>query len=221
MQISNETLSILKNFSAINSSLLLREGDIIHTISAGKNVFARAKVAEDFPSEVAIYDLPSLLGILTLGPDMDIQFGESSFHISKDNGSFEYFYADPNVLQPKAPDWPTKSPKTETLFTFQLTAQELQTIIKAAGIVEAKILSIVGDGNKVTINVGTPKISGTNTYKQVVGESDQEFTALLAFESLRVMPESYSINLSKRALHFSSESRDLQYWFALDPESKF
>lgn len=220
MQISSDTISILKNFSAINNMLLLREGNVIHTISAGSNVFARATVAEEFPKEVAIYDLPSLLGILTLTADMDVDFEENSMHISKDGGTFEYFYAEPEVMQPKIDKWPTKSPKTENVFSFSLTAQDLQTLTKSAGILDVKSMVIEGDGKTVTLKISDPKMVGSNSYRRTLGDTDKEFKAVVQFDNLRVIPDSYDLNLSTRALHFSSTTRDLQYWFALDPESK-
>ena len=53
MQISKETIDILKNFASINSNILIRKGKVLSTISTAKNIYARAEVAEDFPEEVA------------------------------------------------------------------------------------------------------------------------------------------------------------------------
>ena len=66
MQISKETIDILKNFAGVNSNILIRKGKTLATISTAKNIFAKADVAEDFPEEVAIYDLNSLLALLTV-----------------------------------------------------------------------------------------------------------------------------------------------------------
>ena len=78
MKISNDTLSVLKNFAGVNTNILIREGNVLSTISAGKNIFARATVAERFDREFAIYDLNSLLGLLTLMEDTDVAFGDES-----------------------------------------------------------------------------------------------------------------------------------------------
>jgi hypothetical protein len=98
MQISNETIQVLKNFAAINSNLMIRKGKTLSTISTAKNIFGKAEVAEEFPQEVAIYDLNSLLALLTLMENQNVEFGEKSLTISKDNGKFEYFYSAPNVI---------------------------------------------------------------------------------------------------------------------------
>ena len=98
MQISKETIDILKNFASINSNLMIRKGKTLSTISTGKNIFSKADVTEEFPLEVAIYDLNSLLALLTVMENQEVNFGEKSLTISKGNGKFEYFYASPSVI---------------------------------------------------------------------------------------------------------------------------
>jgi len=57
MQLSKETLNVIKNFSAINGSLMLKAGNKLATISEGKNVMAEVTITETFPSDFGIYDL--------------------------------------------------------------------------------------------------------------------------------------------------------------------
>ena len=44
MELSENTLSILKNFSGINQNLMIQNGQIIKTISEAKNVVSTAVV---------------------------------------------------------------------------------------------------------------------------------------------------------------------------------
>jgi len=220
MKISNETLQLLKNYASINSNILLREGNVFSTISAGSNIFARAEIAETFPKEVAIYDLNSLLALLTLADNQEVEFGDRSLTISKDGGEFEYFYSDASILLPRPDKWPTKPPSAESFFSFSVTAQEIQTIIKSASIVGALALSIVGDGTTVTLKVGDPKTPSSNSYKKVVGECDTVFDARLGFENLKIIPDQYTIGVGKKKfLHFKSETRNYQVWIALNQDS--
>ena len=57
MKLSNNTISVLKNFASINQNLVIKEGNEITTMSAMKNIVAKAEVEETFTYEVAIYDL--------------------------------------------------------------------------------------------------------------------------------------------------------------------
>ena len=66
MNLSNETVSVLKNFATINQNLVIKSGNSISTISAQKNIIAKATVKETFPKDFAIYDLNEFLAALSL-----------------------------------------------------------------------------------------------------------------------------------------------------------
>ena len=61
MKLSDNTLTVLKNFAGINNSILVKEGNRLRTISVAKNILAEADIKEDFPRDFAIYDLESVL----------------------------------------------------------------------------------------------------------------------------------------------------------------
>lgn len=216
MQISQQTIQILKNFAQINTNILVREGSELRTISTMKDTFAVAKVEENFPQEFAIYDLTSLLALLTLSEDQEIEFGELSLKIVKNNGEFEYFYADPSIIVFP----PNKDIKIEPHFSFSLTKEELVTITKAAAIVSAPFFSFVADKGKVTLSVGDPATPASNSYKKVVGEFDEDFNVKLPVSMLKVIPENYEVSLTKKKyVQFKNSERGLNYVFAADPKS--
>ena len=74
MKLDNKTLQILKNFSLINSSMRFKEGNTLTVVSSNKNILARANIAEGFPRQFAISDLPRLLGVLSLFDTPEIEF---------------------------------------------------------------------------------------------------------------------------------------------------
>lgn len=218
MKISNDTLSVLKNFAAVNTNLLVRQGNTLSTISTGKNIFARATVAETFDREFAIYDLNSLLGLLTLMEDTEVSFGDESITVSKDRSLFEYYYADPEIIV-GAPD---KQIEVDDFFSFDLSADDLSMIQKAAGITAAPMLSIVGDGTNATLTVGDPATPKSNSFKQVITDTDKTFKAHLQIENLKVLPGSYRVTLSeKKFMHLVNTSTDVKYWLALHQSSEF
>ena len=54
MKLSDSTLSLLKNFSSINQSILFKEGSKLRTISVMKNILAEATVSEEFARDFGI-----------------------------------------------------------------------------------------------------------------------------------------------------------------------
>ncbi|NBP01539.1 MAG: DNA polymerase [Proteobacteria bacterium] len=216
MQISNETIQFLKNFASINTNILVRKGKTISTISTAKNIFAKATVVEDFPVEVPIYDLNSLLALLTLMENQDVTFGDKSLTISKNGGKFEYFYSNPSVIV-SAPD---KNIELDNHFQFKLTAEDVQMIVKAAAITAAPTISVVCKHQQVILIVGDKKNDTANTYRKVIGPGIEDFECHIAVENFKIIPDAYSITVSKKKFfHFRHETKSLEYFIAMEPDS--
>jgi hypothetical protein len=216
MQISTETIQILKNFASINGNILIRKGKTLSTISTAKNIFAKATVAEDFPIEVAIYDLNSLLALLTLMENQNVDFGTKSLTISKDNGKFEYFYSNLNVIV-AAPD---KTIELDSYFEFKLSAEEVNMLMKAAAITGAPTISIVSADEKVVLVVGDKKNDTANTYRKTIGDAKNDFECHVAVENFKIIPGAYTVTVSKKKLlHFKNSAKELEYFIAMEPDS--
>ena len=99
MKLSDNTLTLLKNFAGINQSILVKQGNKLRTISIAKNILAEAEITEEFPREFAVYDLNQFLNGLSLHQDPDLDFTENSYiTIREGKRRVKYFYADPNVI---------------------------------------------------------------------------------------------------------------------------
>jgi hypothetical protein len=216
MQISNETIQILKNFAAINSNIMIRKGKTLSTISTAKNIFAKAEVVEDFPTEVAVYDLNSLLALLTLMENQNVEFGDKSLNISKDNGKFEYFYSSPTVIV-AAPD---KSIEIDNHYQFKLSSEDVNMIMKAAAITSSPTITISSKGDDVSLTIGDKKNDTANTYKKVIGKSEHSFDCHMAVENFKIFPDAYTVTISKKkAFHFQHATKVIEYFIAMEPDS--
>ncbi len=74
MKISENTISILRNFSDINANILFTPGKTLQTMSTMKNIMAKADVAEEFESEFGVYDLPEFLRSVELFEKPELKF---------------------------------------------------------------------------------------------------------------------------------------------------
>ena len=99
MKLSDKTLSLLKNFSSINESLLFKQGSKLRTMSVMKNILAEATITEEFPRDFGIYDLNQFLNGLSLHRDADLDFQNDSYvFIREGKNHSKYFFADPSVI---------------------------------------------------------------------------------------------------------------------------
>lgn len=217
MQISNETIQLLKNFAAINSNIIFRPGNKMVTMSTAKNIFASATVTETFPREVAIYDLNSLLALLTLNDKCEVEFHEESLKISRNGGDFEYFYSDPRLVTAPPAD---KSIEVDSLFQFKLSAEDVQTMQKAIAITASPNIFVTSKLNQVTLSIHDKKNAKANSYKKVIGPSFDDFNVFFGVDIFKIIPDAYTVTVSKKKfLHFKHETKNLEYWLACDPDS--
>ena len=65
MKLNQNTQNILKNFSEINTNILIKPGKQLNTISTMRNIFAKADIDEEFDTEFGIYDLNEFLEVVS------------------------------------------------------------------------------------------------------------------------------------------------------------
>ena len=225
MKISTKTIGLLQSFSQISSNLLVKAGNRLATRNTVNSIQARANVEETFPRQFAIYDLNQLLSLISVSQNPDIDFNEKNLTIRSENGGeLEYFYADESLVT--APS--ENAPALEDIYTFKLTAGDINTVIKTASIVSATMLNIISEKGKVTLTVNDPKNSTSHSYKLPLGENDQVFNVKMNIDSFKVVPDDYNVRVahavakSGKVLVFFFEclNRDLTYLIAADTTSK-
>lgn len=220
MKLSNNTITILKNFSNINQSILIRKGTKLSTMNILKNIYAEATVEENFPKEVAIYDLNEFLNGLSLHQDPDLDFTNDSYiSIKEGNRKVKYFCADPEVIF-APPDKEVNLPSKDVC--FQLEHSQLDKLLKAAAVYKLQDLAVVGEAGVIRLVVRDKSNDTSNEYSIVVGETDKEFTFNFKVENIKIIPGSYNVVISK-VLHaeFTNQKHNIRYFIALEPDSTF
>ena len=220
MKLSDETVSLLKNFSNINQSVLIKQGKKLRTISVMKNILAEATVEEDFPKDFAIYDLNQFLNGLFLHHNAELDFQNDQYVVIKSGKSrSKYFFADPNVIV-APPEKSINLPSEDVCFI--LDTKELDKLLKAAAIYQLPDLSAVGEAGVIKLVVRDKKNDTSNDFAVVVGETDSEFVFNFKVENIKVLPGTYEVVVSSKLLsRFTSTNHDLCYYVALEPDSTF
>ena len=220
MKLSDNTLTVLKNFAGINNSILVKEGKRLRTISVAKNILAEAEIKEDFPKDFAIYDLNQFLNGLSLHQDPDLDFKEDSYvTIREGKRRVKYFFADPNVIL-SPPEKEINLPTQDVC--FQLDSSTLEKLLKAAAVYQLPDLSAVGEAGVIKLVVRDKKNDTSNEFAIVVGETDKEFSFNFKVENIKIIPGAYNVVVSSKLLsEFKNTKYDLKYYIALEPDSTF
>ncbi len=220
MKLSDNTLTILKNFAGINNSILVKQGNQLRTISVAKNILAEAEIEENFPREFAIYDLNQFLNGLGLHQDPEMDFSPDSYlTIREGKRRVKYFYADPAVII-SPPEKEITLPSEDV--HFQLDSVALEKLLKAAAVYQLPDLSAVGEAGVVKLVVRDKKNDTSNEFAIVVGETDKQFVFNFRVENIKIIPGAYDVIVSSKLLsRFTNTQHDLKYFIALEPDSTF
>lgn len=214
MRLSKETFNILKNFSAINSNILIKPGNRIKTVSTGKNIFAEANVQEDFDTEVGIWDLNKFLGVISMFNNPDLEFHDKYVEISNGRSSVKYYYSEPSLLT--VPPKDVKMP--DVMFSFDLDEKDLNEILKASSILQVSNLNIVAKDGEIKIVVSDEKDDTSNSFSVTVNEdySGPDYIGSLDVSDIKFLPGSYKVELSKGIVsRFKHSTQDLSYYIAI------
>lgn len=219
MKISKETMDILKNFAAINMSILIREGKKIKTITPQKNVMAIATVEEEFPREFAIYDLNQFLGTASLFADAEFDFGEKSVTISSGSSKAKYMYAAKEAIV-FAPEKDIAMPQIEV--DFKMEEKALSSALKAASVMGLPHVTITGRDGKVFLTATDSGNDSTHQWEQEVGETASVFNLIYRLDLLKFLPRDYKVSVTAKLItKFESTKGDVVYFAAAETGSKF
>ena len=220
MKLSDSTLSLLKNFSTINQSILFKQGTKLRTISVMKNILAEATVSEEIPKDFGIYDLGQFLNGLSLHNSPELDFQEDNHVVIKEGRSrSKYFFADPQVIV-TPPEKEMTLPSEDV--SFELSTDQLDKLLKAAAIYQLPDLAVVGGNGVVKIVVRDKKNDTSNDFAITVGETDKQFSFNFKVENIKILPGNYEVVVSQKLLsRFKSKNQDLTYFIALEPDSTF
>ena len=187
MKLSDKTVNLLKNFSNINQSILIKEGKQLRTISVMKNILAEATIEEEFPKDFGIYDLNQFLNGLSLHQSAELDFQNENYVMIREGKSrSKYFFADPNVIV-TPPDKSINLPSEDVCFV--LDTKELDKLLKAAAVYQLPDLSAIGEAGVIKLVVRDKKNETSNDFSVVVGETTDEFVFNFKVENLKILPE--------------------------------
>ena len=220
MKINQNTLDILKNFSEINTNILIKPGTELSTISTMRNIFAKATIAEAFDSEFGIYDLNEFLAVVSSTNKPELKLEDKFMTISAEGSKskVKYFYSDPSVIV--SPTKEVNMPEADV--SFSLSEANLTQLQKMAAILKTPDLALEGTkGGDIVLKVCDKKNDTSNNFDIVVGENaTADYTFYFKVENMKMISGDYDVSVSSKSIsHFKNTKLPIEYWIALEPDS--
>ena len=222
MELSDNTLQVLKNFSTINQNVMFRQGNVLKTMSEARNVLASATLDAELPQDFGIYDLNEFIGVLGLVDTPRLKFESEYVTIGDSSGrtKIKYFFSPEDTLTTPSKD--VNMPDGEVKFT--LDEDTLNKIKRAASTLGHNELSISGKNGVLSLTVVENQNSTSNAFTiDIDGEfGDAEFTFVLSIANLKILAGDYDVNISSKLIsNFRHKEQPVQYWIALEKTSTY
>jgi hypothetical protein len=218
IKLSQQTIAVLRNYATINSSIVIRKGNQLKTISIGENAVAKYICEEEFPQDFAIYDLTKFLSGISLFSDPILTFGDPNYVLITGQGkSIKYYFSDPEITLKSAPDKDIRFPETD--IEFKLSNEDITSFLKAHGIYEIDDLKFSSQDGQIVLTLCDKEDETSNTYSQVVsGETTGDYEMFMKVENIRLVPGEYNVKISSKLItEWKHSNLDLTYYIALEP----
>jgi hypothetical protein len=205
MKLSEQTLTVLKNFASINSGVVIQTGNTQRTMSPEKSVLVEATLEDSFPCQFGIYDLNQFLGnTLTLNsPDMN--FTDKLVMMKDDTMTVKYSACSPElIISPPNKDLVLSDPEV----SFDLS----QSIVPN--------LSFIVKNGELSLIVHDKKNDMSDYASIGISKHDGgDMVATFKTENIKMIPDDYhvQVKLGKFAT-FTSKTKKLKYFIVVEAQ---
>lgn len=217
MKLSPETITVLKNFSVINQSIIFKPGNIIRTISPQKTVMATATVSDEFPREVGIYNLGRFLATIDLHKDPELEFNEKSVTISKGDSSSFVSYADPSMII-APPEKEIKLPSVDV--SVDVSADMFKNVMDASSVLGLPEISFSGEDGSCYLKAIDSVNPSSDSHRIKVGDTEDNFNLIIKTENLNILPGDYTVELSSKGIS-KFTGKNVAYFIAIESKSTY
>lgn len=215
MKLNENTLSVLKNFSAINSGLVLQAGNVQKTISPEKSILVEAELEDAIPSQFGIYDLNQFLGNVTTLGNPDLTFDDKAVMMNDGEIAFSYYSCSPNLIV-SPPDKELKLKQVDVSFT--LTNAILTKLLKLAAMNNLTHLSVIGKNGEIRLTAHEKANDTSNHASFKLNDfSGEDFTASFKVDNIKLIAGDYDVEIQLGAFaKFVSKNAKIKYFIALE-----
>lgn len=215
MKLSEDLLSAMKHFSSINSSIVLKKGNIQKSMSPDKTILVEAEFPDSFPVDFGVYDLNQFLGNITTLNDPDLAFNTKTVVMNDGQMKLEYYSCSPNLII-SPPDKELIMKNVDA--TFVMTNSVLQKMIKLATMNSLPHISINGKSGMLVATASDKKNDSSNTVTAELGSyTGDDFDVAFKVDNLKMVPDDYDVDIAISGFaKFVSKTRKLKYYVAME-----
>lgn len=225
MKLSDNTLSVLKNFGSINPGIFFNKGKVLKTVSSHKNILAQATISDEITSDFGIYDLNEFLSVVSLyKDDLDVQFDSKNLVLTglKGRSNTTYRTCDKNnIVAPPEKDIQMPAPE----ISFELSSDDFDWVLRTANVLGSPQIAVQSDGKEVKLV--TLDLQNDSAHQQSLTISTNgngnKYKMVFKTENIsKIMSGPYEVKISSKGVsHFTNKKFPIQYWVTTEVGSTF
>ena len=221
MKLSDKTTKLLKNFSSINNSILLVPGNTIFVSSHEDNFCARAKIEEEIPVEVPIYDFSTFLAVLSMFKEPVCSFRDKYVLIQQGKHCAHYRYSDKTLLKHRYNYDKTQNflnnvaHKIEYKTEFEMSQASVSALRRAQNIMNLGNTKVFTKEGFVIFEVYDGANSSLGNYViETEQKSSVEFSAEFSLKEFLAIEDDYAVKVGDMNLLFEGKNVPVNYWLS-------
>jgi len=226
MKLSDNTITVLKNFGTINQGIFFKKGKTLRTVSTGKNILATATIPDEISHEFGIYDLNEFLSVVSLYKnDLDVEFDSKNLVISglKGRSSMTYRTCEQTMIV-APPEKELQMPDAD--ISISLSESDFKWILDTANVLGSPQVAIQSDGVGSPVNIVTFDSSNDSAHTQALKldiESTGKFKMIFKTENIhKVLSGPYDLKVSSKGIaHFKNTKFPIEYFITTEVGSTF
>lgn len=226
IELSQDTIKLLKHLSEINQSLRIVPGQPLRSMTAkGKSFMVVADVAEEIPRTMNIYDLREFIQAVSLFHKPIVDFSSDKFVTIEDaDGYSKMRYQDANEELVQSPQKDVDMPPCE--IEIDLAEDDLKNVMTAASVLKLPYVGFKSDGENVfftAFNITDGDENETNNYVIKVGEGDgTPYSMYVKSNTMLMLEGDYDVVISsKKIARWKHKTSDLTYFMGMEGDSTY
>lgn len=226
MKISKRTINVFENFYTISNAMKLLPGHTQVKKNETNTIFAKATVAEDFPSEFCIGDLQFFIRLLKLAKEPELEFRDGELIVREGLEGVENSHSLQEVVEksiqrhiPENIDFQLEN----IAATFVIPEDAMAAVKKNAVALKYEKIELICRDGGVFIEAGGRRdrsLARRGGWSRRIGTFDVPFVFIFDVANWLFEPRSYTISVDEGvAAHFYTS--DLEYFCVVEEGSWF
>lgn len=217
MKLSEYTLDILKNFSTINSGVVLNPGILQTTMAEDLSIIVEAELEEITPEKFGIYDLNQFLGNINTLNNPELIFSSKVAVMDDGNTKLTYYSCAPSIIVAPPEGKSISIPNPD--YVCVLTNATISKIKKIADMNRFPHISLVCKHGKVWLQAHDLKNDTSNYASTPIEENSttKDFFNTFKTENFKLIPDDYDVEVKNETFAiFTSKTKKLKYVIAME-----